>query len=253
MSSVTIFLSNICHKSVIARELAVTRDEIPAILPITSTIALGRAHTSPGASPVTRVPSASTVARDHNNTREKILGPLSHLQVILFFCLVLAVLGKSYDTFGSMPLCNVGARVAFFSHIKFHTAGHSFSFVLIYLMIAAYITIFLCDNSTLFLCVNNYFFGIFKDKRKRRGGWIGIPVPITRESTRRTTNSESESETDRSWPKISGTLVFDILAITLVWVIMVINTELLIQWNKFKRSEESQWSFGQVSLPRILY
>lgn len=47
--------------------------------------------------------------------------------------------------------------------------------------------------------------------------------------------------------KIIGTLLYDMIAIFILWPIVVVNTELLIQWNGFKKAEGSQWQFGQVS------
>lgn len=42
------------------------------------------------------------------------------------------------------------------------------------------------------------------------------------------------------------------LAIFILWPIVVVNTELLIQWNGFKEPEESPWQFGQVSSFQML-
>jgi len=50
---------------------------------------------------------------------------------------------------------------------------------------------------------------------------------------------------------ISGTLIIEILVILLIWSLAVMNTELLIRWNKFTPSDQSQWQFGQV-LPMFL-
>ena len=48
---------------------------------------------------------------------------------------------------------------------------------------------------------------------------------------------------------ISGNIIIEILVILILWGLAVMNTELLIQWNNFGDSGESQWQFGQVRFP----
>ena len=48
-------------------------------------------------------------------------------------------------------------------------------------------------------------------------------------------------------------MIVEIIIVTVLWSIAVINTELLIKGDNFRPSEEPRWQFGQVSEPDILY
>lgn len=48
-------------------------------------------------------------------------------------------------------------------------------------------------------------------------------------------------------------MIVEIIIVTVLWSIAVINTELLIKGDNFLPSEEPRWQFGQVSEPYTLY
>ena len=50
-------------------------------------------------------------------------------------------------------------------------------------------------------------------------------------------------------PNVDGTLMLQLVAITILWALAVMNTELLIVWNNFAPNDStvSIWQFGQVS------
>lgn len=48
--------------------------------------------------------------------------------------------------------------------------------------------------------------------------------------------------------RLAGRMLSMLSIITVTWVLVVVNTELLIRWNHFQPTTSSQWQFGQVRL-----
>ena len=210
---------------------------------------------------------------------DKTLKVVSIFQSYLIFALGLAMLVRA-PTFGSTPRCNSHAVTVVFRQFPALDAGRIAAFVVLSVVTLFYTALTFTDyrrpvirqcrrfkhwvSSVSFIAM--YTSSAAKGKTRE-----GIPTSAAtdrkvgregRETTsKRTWNEDMSSTTRAVKPKgrdfgVFGTLLVELIVITVLWALFVLNTELLILRNRFDGGGDgldssTLWQFGQI-LPMFL-
>jgi len=190
----------------------------------------------------------------------RILKILSILQSCIVFAFAFVILIQA-KTFGSSPECNGNAVAVLFRPFSALRAGRIAGWVLTVLIVGIYVGI----------TVKDYL----PPPPKRIQQWMQRRRNKKRHSLAETQEADlsfnvdplaqmhleirgqmfgnQQTVTPKYDLQIAWDLVVEILLITVLWVLAVMNTELLIRWNHFEPldSPTSPWQFGQV-LPMFL-
>lgn len=193
---------------------------------------------------------------------------LSVIQYYFHFGLALAVLIVAGDGFGSLPLCNVGARVVIFRPFNMLPAG-CIGFIIFHVIwIAFYTTMTFLDyhpniSNQVEAGLKHVLQGLLWVILRRHHSATDYEISSSASTRRGGGNggqTASSNTTIQEVPPnnfydcgLSGTLVFELFLIFTLWGIVVMNTELLVRWNRFKDAEDPQWQFGQVSHSWMLW
>ncbi|KAF7973153.1 hypothetical protein HWV62_15931 [Athelia sp. TMB] len=196
----------------------------------------------------------------------RILQLLSVLQSIVVFAFALAVLITA-PRFGSNPECNTHAVLAFFGHFPVFNAGRIVGGTTGGIVIVLYVCMTARDYLSPLL-------SIIRQKRAKDTLPIDVaapqpradaPIHIPQADLKFDVQDNVDAHLDvyaqlskkgedqTSELNFNGTLTLQLIAILILWAIAVMNTELLIVWNHFEKSDspQSMWQFGQV-LPLLL-
>ncbi|KAJ7058755.1 hypothetical protein C8F01DRAFT_1147110 [Mycena amicta] len=181
----------------------------------------------------------------------------SVIETYAILAFIFAILIKA-DTVGLLPKCNSGAVIALFHPISAVRAGRIVCFVLASLFAAVYTGLLIKDHirsvqarrrlkrATTQLPVASDVNVETSEAKIRRNATI--PESAAVKSSRPV--KKIEVEVDYEVP-IAWEVIVQILVITILWALAVMNTELLIRWNDFQPPDSSSWQFGQV-LPMFL-
>ncbi|KAJ7797269.1 hypothetical protein B0H14DRAFT_2912188, partial [Mycena olivaceomarginata] len=199
----------------------------------------------------------------------KMLHLCSVMQSCILFAFAFAMLGTA-TTFGSTPECNHNAVVVLFRPFAALDAGRILFLVLTALVVIIYGGIIYKD---------------WKDSIKRLGRRMARrltkknrpneeielnnhaeappaaePAPRSAPEPENTANRAPDtdyvplSETEQTYRyNVDEKVVANIVVVLILWTLAVMNTELLIRWNHFAASDDSQspWQYGQI-LPMFL-
>ncbi|KAF8181931.1 hypothetical protein K438DRAFT_1937898 [Mycena galopus ATCC 62051] len=192
----------------------------------------------------------------------KLLHVFSIVQSYTIFGFAFAMLVTAHS-FGGHPLCNHNARVVLFRPFPALPAGRIVCLVMTALIAAVYTGILIKDH--------------LPPTPKRILQWIQQKVtkevptteqeppapppdvpPLPRHAPQRLAAGRVEYHARKAQavPKeydlqIAWNIVIELFVVLILWTLAVMNTELLIRWNRFASSGGGSWQFGQV-LPMFL-
>jgi len=196
--------------------------------------------------------SLGSCSRFSNGT--KVLRALSDLQSYIIFAFAFAILIKAHK-FGSSPECNGNAVLVILGRISALKAGRILGWIVIIIVTASYTLMTVRDYVPVpMLTRGRIVIGIPAKIEVKPESPLPLSshLPQTSNLPNLTHIKTPEAVVPYKLP-IDGKLIIMILFILLFWAFAVLNTELLIIWNHFEQSDNSQsaWQFGQV-LPMFL-
>ncbi|KAF8503951.1 hypothetical protein BU17DRAFT_101612 [Hysterangium stoloniferum] len=200
----------------------------------------------------------------------KLLHLSSVIQSYTIFAFVFALLVKA-ETFGSDPGCNSNAVVVLFRPFIALKGGRIVGWVVAIIVLVIYTAMTVNDYSPIQQreVLEKLWIQVTKLQRRPiseptlpvKEDDLGAHMPTdtvkpVMEDAVRTPQQAKDLQPQRPVvydANIAGDLVAELVVILILWSLAVMNTELLIKWNKFQpsTSSQSQWQFGQV-LPLFL-
>ncbi|KAJ6549847.1 hypothetical protein B0H19DRAFT_951909, partial [Mycena capillaripes] len=194
----------------------------------------------------------------------KMLHLCSVIQSCILFAFAFAMLGTA-TTFGPTPECNHNAVVVLFRPFAALDVGRILFLVLTALVVIIYGGIIYKDWKDSFKRLGGRM-NRRLTKKKRPNEEIDInnyaealpaaePAPCNAPEPENTANRAPDTQiygyTYRY--NVDEKVVLNIIVVLILWALAVMNTELLIRWNHFAVSDDSQsqWQFGQI-LPMFL-
>jgi len=198
-----------------------------------------------------------------SNIEEKSVKFLKLLSVVQSYCFFASALPIIFTAkvFGSNPECNGNAVVVLFWHFPALTSGRIVYGIGITFAIVAYTLVTIKDYYPPAESAMDKVVAWAKRPRRAAPTLDSDLADLAANDTPNESNNilhpnygvDSQLYQPSYNLQIPWDLVIEITILVTMWVLAVMNTELLIRWNRFKRPEcsESAWQFGQI-LPMFL-
>jgi len=199
---------------------------------------------------------------------DKFLKYLSILHSYVLFAYGFAVLVTA-PNFGSNTTCNSEVVVVIFRPFPAINQGRIVGIVALVFIVLVYSGLLIIDYNLLRFVTNCFpSSGDHTVKRSskkttsRQTNNVSTPLANNTRQVQTIVRRRDASTSDQPVPPlpsefqqpiqghnigIDGRMLVTLVFIAIIWSLVVLNTELLIRWNKFSSSDGSQWQFGQVS------